>query len=118
MGPVLATADEIGNPDDLDVWCSVGGETVAEDSTRYYNYKVAEVISFISQFQTLEPGDVISCGTAFKPSETRKSIHHANFQQVDGPVEVTIAGIGTLCNPVEIDDRPMGKWRLARSESQ
>ena len=40
-------------PDDLDVACRVGGETVAEDSTRYYNYKVAEVVSFISQFLTL-----------------------------------------------------------------
>jgi 2-keto-4-pentenoate hydratase/2-oxohepta-3-ene-1,7-dioic acid hydratase in catechol pathway len=115
MGPVLVTTDEIDDPDNLDVTCTVGGELVAEDSTRYYNYKVAEILSFISQFQTLEPGDVISCGTAFKPSENRKSIHHANFQNVAGPVEVTISGIGTLVNTIEIEDRPIGKWRLNRS---
>ena len=112
MGPVIVTKDEIPDPDNLNVYCRVGGETVAEDSTRYYNFKVVEVISFLSQFQTLEPGDVISCGTAFKPSQNRKSIHHANFQVVDGPVEVEIEGIGTLSNPVEIEDRPIGSWRL------
>jgi 2-keto-4-pentenoate hydratase/2-oxohepta-3-ene-1,7-dioic acid hydratase in catechol pathway len=113
MGPVITTADEVSNPDDLDVSCKVGGETVAEDSTRYYNYKVAELISYISQFLTLEPGDVISCGTAFKPSPNRKSIHQANFQQVEGPVEVTISGLGTLFNPVEIENKALGKWRLS-----
>jgi 2-keto-4-pentenoate hydratase/2-oxohepta-3-ene-1,7-dioic acid hydratase in catechol pathway len=117
MGPVLVTADEIPNPDDLRVQCSVAGEIIAEDSTRYYNFKVAELVSYISQFLTLEPGDVISCGTAFKPSQDRKSIHHANFQQVPGPVQVSIDGLGTLTNPVEIDDRPIGQWRLAASGS-
>ena len=55
MGPWLVTKDEIANPDDLAVTCKVGGELIAEDSTRYYNYKVAEVVSFISQFHTLCP---------------------------------------------------------------
>jgi 2-keto-4-pentenoate hydratase/2-oxohepta-3-ene-1,7-dioic acid hydratase in catechol pathway len=113
LGPFITTADEVGNPDDLDVTCSVAGETIAEDSTRYYNYKVAELISFISQFQTLEPGDIISCGTAFKPSKDRKSIHHANFQRVAGPVDITISGLGTLSNPVEIEHKTIGQWRLS-----
>lgn len=113
LGPVVTTVDEIRNPDELDVTCKVGGETIAEDSTRYYNYKVAELISYISQFLTLEPGDIVSCGTAFKPSKDRKSIHQANFQQVAGPVEVTISGLGTLCNPVEIEDKAIGQWRLS-----
>jgi len=112
MGPWLVTADAVPNPDDLDVFCSVGGETVAEDSTRYYNYKVAELLSFISQFQTLEAGDVISCGTAFKPSVKRKSIHQADLQSVAGPVEVRIESLGVLVNPVELEQRDIGKWRL------
>jgi len=112
MGPWLVTKDEIANPDDLKVQCKVGGEVVAEDSTRYYNYKVAEIISFISHFQTLWPGDVISLGTAFKPGATRKSIHTANFQNVAGPVEVTIEGLGTQENPVIIEDKELGAWRL------
>ena len=112
MGPWLVTADEIADPDDLAVSCSVGGETVAEDSTRYYNYRVAEIVSFISQFQTLGCGDVISCGTAFKPSPGRKSIHQADLQVVPGPVEMQIEGLGTLSNPVIAEDRGIGKWRL------
>jgi 2-keto-4-pentenoate hydratase/2-oxohepta-3-ene-1,7-dioic acid hydratase in catechol pathway len=112
MGPVVTTADEISNPDELEVTCKVGSETIAEDSTRYYNYKVAELISYISQFLTLESGDIISCGTAFKATKGRKPIHHANFQQVEGPVEVTISGLGTLRNPVETEDKAIGQWRL------
>jgi 2-keto-4-pentenoate hydratase/2-oxohepta-3-ene-1,7-dioic acid hydratase in catechol pathway len=102
LGPWLVTRDDIPNPDDLEVTCRVAGETVAEDSTRYFNYNVAAVVSFISCFQTLEPGDVISMGTAFKPAVAgRKSIHLANLARTAGPVEVTIAGLGTLSNPVE-----------------
>ena len=113
MGPTIVTADEITDPDDLAVECRVAGEIIAEDSTRYYNYKVAELISYISQYMTLEPGDIVSCGTAFKPAKGRKSIHHANFQHVPGPVEVSIEGLGTLRNEVQVEDREIGKWRLS-----
>lgn len=112
LGPWIATRDEIPDPDDLTVTCRVGGEQVADDSTRYYNFRVAEVLSYLCQFLTLEPGDIVSCGTAFRPSPGRRSIHHANLQRVPGPVEVTIEGIGTLVNPVVVEDRPIGAWRL------
>ena len=85
---------------------------MAEDSTRYYNYKVAELVSFISQFHTLHPGDVVSCGTAFKPSPDRKSIHMANLQVVDGPIEVSIEGLGTQVSPVVRREMEIGDWRL------
>ena len=113
MGPWLTVAAGI-DPDNLGVQCRVGGETIAEDSTRYYNYSVSELVSYMSQFQTLHPGDVISCGTAFKPGATRRSIHHANLQTVAGPVDVRIAGLGELSNPVVIDDKPIGQWRLPK----
>lgn len=113
LGPWIVTHDEIPDPDNLSVRCSVHGEPVADDNTCYYNYKVAEVLSFISFFQTLDPGDVVSLGTAFKPGSTRKSIHHANFQTVAGPVEVAIEGLGTQQNPVVVEDIALGDWRLA-----
>ena len=69
-------------------------------------------MSFISQFHTLHPGDVVSLGTAFKPGATRKSIHHANFQTVAGPVEVSIDGLGIQENPVVIEQKELGAWRL------
>ena len=112
LGPWLVTKDDVEQPDDLTVRCRMGNDIVAEDSTRYYNFKVAEIISFISQFQTLQPGDIIACGTAFKPSANRKSIHSANFQIIAGPVAVTIEGLGTLENPVVIEDKEIGQWRL------
>jgi len=112
MGPWIATRDEIPDPDDLAVTCHVGGEQVADDSTRYYNFRVAEILSYLCQFQTLEPGDIVSCGTAFRPSAGQKSIHHANLQRVPGPVEVSIERIGTLVNPVVIEERSIGQWRL------
>jgi len=113
MGPWLITRDEIPDPDNLAVTCKVGGELVAQDSTRFYNYKVAEIVSFISQFQTLHPGDVISCGTAFKLSADRKSIHHADLQKVDGPIEITIEVLGTQENPVIRKQMDIGDWRLS-----
>ena len=112
LGPWLVTKDEIADPDNLDVYCRMGDDMIAADSTRYYNYKVSEIVSFISQFHTLHPGDIISCGTAFKPSANRKSIHSANFQTVDGPVEVSIGGLGTLVNPVVVEQKEIGQWRL------
>lgn len=112
LGPWLVTPDEVPDPDDLAVTCAMGADTIAQDSTRYYNFKVAELLSFISQFQTLLPGDIVSCGTAFKPSANRKSIHNANFQQVEGPVSVTIERLGTQCNPIAVEQRDIGQWRL------
>jgi hypothetical protein len=66
----------------------VAGELVAEDSTRYYNFKMAEVIAFISRLQMLEPGDV----TSLKAGAGRRSTHTANLAKTVGPVEVTIGG--------------------------
>ena len=112
LGPWLVTADEAGDPDALSVRCSIGAEPIADDNTRYYNYKIAEVLSFISQFQTLEPGDIVSLGTAFKPGSTRKSIHQADLQRVAGPIEISIENLGTQRSPVAVDSRPLARWRL------
>jgi 2-keto-4-pentenoate hydratase/2-oxohepta-3-ene-1,7-dioic acid hydratase in catechol pathway len=112
LGPWLVTRRDIENPDELQVECHVGGEIVADDNTRYYNYKVAEVLSFISQFHTLEPGDIVSLGTAFKPGAGRKSIHQANFQTVAGPVSVSIENLGRQENPVVVENKALGRWRL------
>lgn len=116
LGPWLVTTDEVPDPDNLSVSCRVNRETVAEDNTCYYNYKVAEIVSFISQFQTLLPGDIISCGTAFKPSKNRKSIHQANLQLTGGPIEISIENLGTQINPVIIEEREIGLWRLPAVE--
>lgn len=112
IGPWIATADVIPDPSQLDVVCRVGGVVVAQDSTRYLTYGVAEILSFLSAFQTLEPGDIVSMGTAFRrrPGEKR-SLHSANLQRIDGPMEVEITGIGTLHTPVRRVEMPLPHWR-------
>ena len=113
LGPWLATRDEIPDPQALDVVCSVGGDIVATDSTRYLTYSVAEVLAFLSRFQTLEPGDIVSMGTAFRVQEgATRSLHTADLQRVDGPVEISISGLGTLVNGVRRVAGDLGSWRL------
>ncbi len=63
MGPVLVTADEIADPQDLDITCRVGDEVVQQANTRLMYFGVAEIISYCSQSFSLEPGDVIATGT-------------------------------------------------------
>ena len=114
MGPWLATRDEVPDPSDLDVTCSVGGHVIAQDSTRYLTYGVAEILSFLSRFQTLEAGDIISMGTAFRAVPgVNRSIHTADLQRVDGPVEVSITRLGTLSNGVHRVAVELGDWRLS-----
>jgi 5-carboxymethyl-2-hydroxymuconate isomerase len=63
MGPVLVTADEIGDPQALAISCRVGSEIVQEANTAQMYFSVAEIISYCSAAFTLEPGDVIATGT-------------------------------------------------------
>ena len=117
MGPWLATADEVPDPHDLDITCSVAGEVVAEDNTWHYTYRVEEVVAYISRYLTLEPGDVISMGTAFRAGgRTRRPLHSANLARVGGACEVTISRLGTLSNPVEHGRTAPGDWRLPARE--
>ena len=109
----MRRADEVPDPHDLDIVCSVGGDVVAEDNTRHYTYRVEEVVAYISRYLTLEPGDVISMGTAFRAGgQTRRPLHSANLARTGGPCEVTISRLGTLSNPVEHDPTDPGDWRL------
>jgi 2-keto-4-pentenoate hydratase/2-oxohepta-3-ene-1,7-dioic acid hydratase in catechol pathway len=88
---------------------------VAEDSTRYLTYSVPEILAYISRFQTLEPGDVVSMGTAFRQKAgAQRSLHGADLQRVDGPVTVAITGLGTLCTPVRRMAMDLAEWRLAK----
>lgn len=63
MGPWLVTPDEAGDPQDLGMWLEVNGERVQDGATRTMVYGVAHLVSYLSHFMTLHPGDVISTGT-------------------------------------------------------
>ncbi|MGW8392641.1 fumarylacetoacetate hydrolase family protein [Pseudoduganella sp. HUAS MS19] len=63
VGPWLVTADEVPDPQDLDMWLEVNGKRYQSGNTRTMVFTVAQLVSYISCFMTLNPGDVISTGT-------------------------------------------------------
>ena len=63
IGPWLVTADEIANPQDLSMWLEVDGHRYQDGSTRTMIFGVATLVAYISQFMSLQPGDIISIGT-------------------------------------------------------
>ncbi|MBD9627068.1 fumarylacetoacetate hydrolase family protein [Ensifer sp. ENS06] len=63
IGPWLVTRDEVPDPQNLTLWCEVDGHRYQDGSTRTMVYGVAYLVSYISRFMTLEPGDIIATGT-------------------------------------------------------
>ena len=63
IGPWLVTPDEIGEPCSLPMWLEVNGHRYQDGSTATMVYKPAFLVSYLSQFMTLHPGDIISTGT-------------------------------------------------------
>jgi 2-keto-4-pentenoate hydratase/2-oxohepta-3-ene-1,7-dioic acid hydratase in catechol pathway len=63
LGPFLRTRDEVENPKDLAMWLKVNGQMRQDGSTRNMIFDVPTIVSYLSQFMTLLPGDVISTGT-------------------------------------------------------
>ncbi|PWT77445.1 MAG: ureidoglycolate lyase, partial [Bacteroidetes bacterium] len=63
IGPYLVTRDEMGDINNLRLWLTVNGKTMQDGNTSNMVYKVPFLVSYISQFMTLLPGDVISTGT-------------------------------------------------------
>ncbi|MET0167064.1 MAG: fumarylacetoacetate hydrolase family protein, partial [Vicinamibacterales bacterium] len=63
IGPWLVTADEVPDPQNLDLWLEVDGRSYQRGSTRHMIFSVARLVSYISRFMSLQPGDIISTGT-------------------------------------------------------
>ncbi len=65
LGPFIATKEELKNPNNLNLWLKLNGETVQNSNTSDFIFNIQEVVSYISQYMTLLPGDIISTGTPF-----------------------------------------------------
>lgn len=65
LGPVMVTKDEVSDPQNLRLWLSVNGEMLQDSNTNDMIFNVKHIVSYLSQFMTLLPGDVISTGTPF-----------------------------------------------------
>ena len=91
IGPWLVTRDEIKDPQNMTMWLTVNGKTMQDGSTKTMVYGVAHIISYLSQFMSLQPGDVISTGT---PPGVGMGQKPQQYLQPGDVVELGIAGLG------------------------
>lgn len=91
LGPFLATVDEIFNANNLKMWLKVNGETKQNSTTANLAFKVPFIISYVSQFMTLQPGDIISTGT---PPGVGMGFKPPQFLKPGDVVELGIDGLG------------------------
>ncbi|MDD7970898.1 fumarylacetoacetate hydrolase family protein [Roseinatronobacter alkalisoli] len=101
LGPWLVTRDAVANPQDLAMWLTVNGEKVQDGSTRTMVYGVAHLVSYLSQFMTLHPGDVISTGT---PPGVGLGMKPPRYLKPGDVVELGIAGLGQQRQRFVADD--------------
>ncbi|OUJ71356.1 fumarylacetoacetate hydrolase family protein [Hymenobacter crusticola] len=92
VGPFLATPDELGDVDNLRLWLSVNGKMMQDGTTANLIFKIPFLISYISQFMTLLPGDIISTGT---PAGVGLGFNPPVYLKPGDVVELGIDGLGT-----------------------
>jgi 2-keto-4-pentenoate hydratase/2-oxohepta-3-ene-1,7-dioic acid hydratase in catechol pathway len=92
IGPWLVTKDEIADPQNLKMWLSVNGKMMQDGSSKTMVYGVAHLVSYLSQFMSLHPGDVISTGT---PPGVGLGMKPPQFLKAGDVVELGIEGLGT-----------------------
>ncbi|WP_139959218.1 fumarylacetoacetate hydrolase family protein [Flavicella sediminum] len=92
VGPFIATTDEIQDPNNLNLWLKVNGEMMQNSSTSDFIFNVQQVVSHISQFMTLLPGDIISTGTPFGVGF---GLRPEVYLKPGDVVELGIEGLGT-----------------------
>lgn len=92
LGPYIATADEVPDPQALNLWLSVNGEKLQDSNTGDMAFPVRHLVHYLSQFMTLLPGDIISTGT---PSGVGLGFDPPRFLQAGDEVELGITGLGT-----------------------
>ena len=91
LGPFLATPDELADPGALDMWLNVNGEKRQKSTTSNLVFGVATLVSYLSRFMTLLPGDVISTGT---PGGVGLGMKPPQFLKPGDVVTLGIAGLG------------------------
>ena len=92
IGPWLVTKDEIADPQNLRMWLTVNGQTMQDGSTATMVYGVKYLVSYLSQFMSLHPGDIISTGT---PPGVGMGMKPPRYLKPGDVVELGIEGLGT-----------------------
>jgi 2-keto-4-pentenoate hydratase/2-oxohepta-3-ene-1,7-dioic acid hydratase in catechol pathway len=104
LGPFIATADEIPDPNDLRLWLRVNGTLMQDSRTNDFIFPVDEVVSYISQFMTLLPGDIVSTGT---PSGVGLGMDPPRYLRPGDVVELGIDGLGSSRQTVRAYSDPV-----------
>ncbi|MEE1657737.1 fumarylacetoacetate hydrolase family protein [Microvirga sp. CF3062] len=91
LGPWLVTKDEIPDPQNLAMWLDVNGERMQNGSTKTMIFNVAQIVSYVSHFMILEPGDVITTGT---PPGVGMALKPPRFLKPGDVVSLGIEGLG------------------------
>lgn len=91
LGPWLVTTDEITDPQNLSMWLDVNGEKAQRGSTKTMIFDCAQIVSYISHFMTLEPGDVITTGT---PPGVGLGMKPPRFLKAGDVMTLGIEGLG------------------------
>jgi len=97
IGPWLVTRDEVPQPQSLDLWLSVNGRTRQQSNTTQMIFPVARLVSYISSFMSLHPGDIISTGT---PSGVGLGDTPPSYLKPGDVVRLGIQGLGEQCQTV------------------
>lgn len=92
LGPYLVTKDEISDPNNLRLWLSVNGKKLQDGNTSDFIFNVEEVVSYLSQFMSLMPGDIISTGT---PEGVGLGFNPPVYLKDGDVIELGIDGLGT-----------------------
>ncbi|GJM34954.1 MAG: 2-hydroxyhepta-2,4-diene-1,7-dioate isomerase [Saprospiraceae bacterium] len=91
IGPYLVTKSEITDPHNLDLWLNLNGEQLQHSNTSDFIFDIPKAVSYISQFMTLLPGDIISTGT---PSGVGLGFNPPRFLKAGDVMELGIDGLG------------------------
>ena len=92
VGPFIATSDEIKDPNNLDLWLKLNGEVMQKSNTSDFIFNIQSDVSYISQFMTLLPGDIISTGTPFGVG---MGLTPPRYLKEGDVVELGIEGLGS-----------------------
>ena len=99
LGPFIATKDEIADPNSLNLWLKLNGELMQDSNTSDFVFNIQQVVSYISQYMTLLPGDIISTGTPFGVG---LGLDPQRYLKPGDMVELGIDGLGSSMQRVVV----------------
>jgi len=92
IGPWLVTRDEVPNPQKLNLWCDINGKRMQDGTTKNMIFPIKFIVSYISRFMTLEPGDIVITGT---PAGVGLGMKPPVFVKPGDVMELGIDGLGS-----------------------